>query len=211
MLSKTQQVWRHLGASALEQGRRRWPSVTALAAELEMGISTVHRALSLPAEIGAVIIRPAGGLRLIDPGRLLMIWAGHRALGHDMVERFEVEGSAPAVERSITNPAAVLGGFGAVVARRQGNTIADYESVLVYGDPRLSRRRQVTDPDPGRTTEVIVLEPDPLLARYGRVTPITQAWTDLFNLPGWQAARFVYHLLPELLGDALPEPGLLSA
>jgi hypothetical protein len=29
----------------------------------------------------------------------------------------------------------VLGGFGAVVAALGGNTIADYETVLVYGSP----------------------------------------------------------------------------
>jgi hypothetical protein len=176
-----------------------------------MGISTVHRALSHPAAIGAVLVRPAGGLRLVDPGRLLMVWAGHRSLGHDVIERFEVEGSAPPVERSIGNRAAVLGGFGAVVARTGGNSIADYETVLVYGDPRLRPRRHITDSDPGRTTEVIVLQPDPLLERYGRVTPLTQAWVDLFNLSGWQAARFVYRLLPRLVSDAISEPGLLSA
>jgi hypothetical protein len=211
VLSKTQQVWRHLTVGAVEDERRRWPSVTALAAELDMGISTVHRALSYPVEIGAVLVRPAGGVRVIDPGRLLMVWAGHRSLGHDVVERFQVGGSAPAVERSIANRAAVLGGFGAVVARTGGNTIADYETVLVYGDPRLRPRRHMADPDPDRTTEVIVLQPDPLLERYGRVTPLSQAWVDLFNLPGWQAARFVYRLLPRLVSDAASESGLLSA
>lgn len=128
-----------------------------------------------------------------------------------MVERFFVPGSAPTVERSVTNRSAVLGGFGAVVARVGGNTIADYESILVYGDPRLSPSRRAGDPEPGRTTEVIVLEPDPLLARYGKVTPLTQAWVDLFNVPGWQSARFVYQLLPRLVTDGTAEPGLLSA
>ncbi len=202
MLSKTQQVWRHLVTEAIVTRRRRWPSVTALADELEMGISTVHRALSHPAEIGAVVIRPAGGLRVIDPGRLLMMWAGQRNLGYDVVERFQVQGSSPAIERCISNRSAVLGGFGAVVARIGGNTVADYETVLIYGDPRLRRYRPGDDSESGRTSEIIVLEPDPLLCNYGRVAPVTQAWVDLFNLPGWQAARFVNHLLPQLLADA---------
>ena len=96
----------------------------------------------------------------------------------------------------------VLGGFGAVVARIGGNTVADYETVLIYGDPRLRRYRPGDDSESGRTSEIIVLEPDPLLCNYGRVAPVTQAWVDLFNLPGWQAARFVNHLLPQLLADA---------
>ena len=47
---------------------------------------------------------------------------------------------------------------------------------------------------PEGPTEVIVLDPDPLLARYGRTTPLAQAWVDLFCLPGWQAARFVHEM-----------------
>ena len=211
MLSKTQQVWRHLTWGAIEQGQRRWPSITALAADLGMGISTVHRALAHPAEIGALQIRPAGGVRLVDPGRLLILWAGHRRLSRDIIERFEVAGSAPTVERSITGSTAVLGGFGAVVAHNRGNRIADYETVVVYGNPNLTPSLHVNDPDPGRVTEVIVARPDPLLARYGRVTPLVQAWVDLFCLPGWQAARFVHHLLPSLVTDAITEHGVLSA
>jgi hypothetical protein len=211
VLSKTEQVWRHLTAGAIERGQRRWPSVTALARELEMGVSTVHRALSHPAEIGAVDVLGRGGIRVVDPGRLLLVWAGQRRLRRDVVERLQVAGSAPVVERSIGNRGAVLGGFGAVVAALGGNTIADYVTVLVYGEPRVTRRRRITDPDPGRVTEVVVLEPDPRLARHGRVTPLTQAWVDLFNLPGWQAARFVHHLLPRLVTDATVDTGLLSA
>jgi hypothetical protein len=140
-----------------------------------------------------------------------MVWAGRRNLRHDVIDRFSVQGSATAIERSVTNQTALLGGFGALVARRGGNTVADYETVLVYGDPRLRTDKFTVDPNPTRTTEVIVLDPDPLLYRYGRITPLTQARVDLFNLPGWQAARFVYHFLTFLLTDAVAEPGLLSA
>jgi len=59
MLWKTQQVWRHLTWGAIEQGQRLWPSITALAADLGMGISTVHRALAHQAEVGAIQVRPA--------------------------------------------------------------------------------------------------------------------------------------------------------
>jgi hypothetical protein len=210
VLSKTEQVWRHLATGGIERGQRRWRSVTALAGELGLGVSTVHRALSHPAEIGAIDVLGGGGVRVVDPGRLLIVWAGQRRLARDVVDRFRVPASAPVVERSIGNRGAVLGGFGAIVAAVGGNTIADYETVLVYGEPRVTTRR-ITDPDPGRVTEVVVLEPDPLLASYGRVTPLTQAWVDLFNLPGWQAARFVHYLLPRLVTDAAVDTGLLSA
>jgi hypothetical protein len=210
MVSKTQQVWRHLAVGAIERHQRRWDSIVALAAELGMGVSTTHRALGHPVEIGAVHVPPGGGVRAVDPGRLLILWAGHRHVGRDLVERFEVDASAPVVERSITNPDAILGGFGAAVAHMGGNRVADYETVLVYGDPGIDVTGRVEDPEPGRVTEVLVARPDPLLARYGRVTPLTQAWVDLFSLPGWQAARFVHHLLPTLVTDGT-ESRVLSA
>lgn len=175
------------------------------AADLGQPPSTVHQALRHPVEIGAVHVRGAGGLRVLDPGRLLMLWAGRRRLQRDVADRFDVPAPAHGVEGAFTNPDAVLGGFGAVIAAEGSNTIADYDTVLSYGDPRL----EPLTPDPdGRTCEVWVLEPDPRLARYGRVTPLAQAWVDLFALPGWQSARFVYQLLPRLVTE---DVGLLPA
>jgi len=207
VLTKTEQVWRHLLVGAIEGEQRRWASVTALAAELGLGGSTVHRALAYPTEIGALVVRGSGGLRVLDPGRLLMAWAGRRRLAADVTARFVIGSPAPEVERAITGPDAILGGFGAAVARLRGNTIADYETVIVYGDPLLAPLPPATGTSP--RTEVVVLAPDPLLARYGRTTPLVQAWVDLFNTPGWQAARFVHHLVPRLVTDVVS--GLLPA
>lgn len=204
VLTTVEQVWRHLLVAAGE-GQRRWPSVTRLADELGLAGSSVHQALRHPVEIGAVSVRATGGLRVLDPGRLLLLWAGRRHLDRDVRDRFYLPASAPVVERAITNPKAVLGGHGAVVARLGVNTIADYDRVIVYGAPRIDVSHL---PDFAGRTGVLVLEPDPLLARYGRVTPLAQAWVDLFALPGWQAARFVHELLPRLVSE---DAGLLPA
>jgi hypothetical protein len=184
-------VWRHLlvGASA---GRRRWPSLSALAEELDIPVSTAHRSLGHPVEIDAVSIRSLDGLQVLDPARLLILFAAHRHVQRDIVARFRVEAAAAEVEAMATNPKAVLGGFGAVVAHQGGiNRIADYDMVLFYGDPWLAEATPVTA---GGATEVLVAEPDSLLHRYGRITPYSQAYADLFSLPGWQAARFVEEL-----------------
>lgn len=197
MLTTVEQVWRHLLVAAGD-GQRRWPSVTRLADELGLAGSSVHQSLRHPVEIGAVTVRTTGGLRVLDPGRLLLLWAGRRHLGRDIQDRFFVPAPAPVVEQAITNPEAILGGHGAIVARLGANTIADYDRVIVYGDPCID---MASVPDSGGHTGVLVLEPDPLLARYGRVTPLVQAWVDLFALPGWQAARFVHGLMPQLVGE----------
>jgi len=201
MLSATEQVWRHLLVAAHE-GRRRWPSLQALAGELDMGTSTVHGALSRPREIGAVVMRPGGGVSIIDPGALQLAWgAGRRHLSRDIRRRFRVRMAAPEAERALSAHPFTLGGFGAAVAALGANTIADYETVIAYGPAEGIFPGSPPGDGPG-TCEVIICEPDPLLARYGRVTPLCQAWADLFCLGGWQAGYFWHALLPEVIASA---------
>ena len=191
MMPVIEAVWRHLLVGASE-GRRRWPSVTAVAGELAIPISTAHRSLGHPVEIDAVSIRVLDGLQVLDPSRLLILLAAHRHVQRDIVRRFRVAIPAVEVEMLATDRDVVLGGFGAVVAHLGGvNRIADYDTVLFYGDPGLVA---LPTAPPGQGTEVLVAAPDRLLARYGRVTPFSQAYADLFSLPGWQAARFVEEL-----------------
>lgn len=194
-MPQVQRVWRHL-LYASAHGQRRWPSVTALATELGVPVSTTHRSLTHPVAIGAVIITAgAGGLDVLDPVRLLTLFAGHRHLARDITRRHRVDLPAPEVERLATNPETVLGGFGAVVAHHDGiNRIANYDTVLFYGDPGLPADLPVAAA--GEGTEVVIATADPLLPRYGRVTPYAQAYADLFALPGWQAARFTDTLDP---------------
>ncbi|MCL2396318.1 MAG: hypothetical protein FWC87_16745 [Acidimicrobiaceae bacterium] len=197
-------VWRHLLAGARE-GRRRWPSVTALAGELELAVSTTHRSLAHPVEIGAVEVGPIDGLQVLDPARLLMLLAAHRRVQRDVVRRLWVAVPAVEVEAAATSRKAVLGGFGAVIAHLGANRIADYTRVLFYGDPKLCSLPVATA---GEGTEVWVAEPDAWLGRYGRVTPVAQAYADLFSMPGWQAARFIEQLDPQVVA-ASDEPVLL--
>lgn len=190
MMPSVEIVWRHLlvGSAA---GRRRWPSVTAVADDLGMPLSTVHRSLAHPVEIDAVGVSASARLQVLDPARLLTLFAAHRRVQRDVASRYRVAVPAVEVEQLATNAAAVLGGFGAVVAHLGVNRIADYDTVLFYGDPGLPALPPAAA---GEGTEVLVAEPDARLARYGRVTPLSQAYADLFSLPGWQAARFVDEL-----------------
>src|SRR5260370_36078568 len=78
------------------------------------------------------------------------------------------------------------------------NLVADYEQVVVYADANEVRRQF-----PSRRGEanLLVLEADPLLSRYGRVAPRCQLYAVLFNLPTWQAQRFLAALDGKLLRD----------
>jgi hypothetical protein len=197
-------VWRHLLVGARE-GRRRWPSVTALAGELGLAVSTTHRSLAHPLEIGAVEVGPIDGLQVLDPARLLVLLAAHRHVQRDVIRRWWVAVPVADLEAAPTSRRVVLGGFGAVIAQLGANRVADYTRVLFYGDPKLPPFPVAAE---GEGTEVWVAEADRWLNRYGRVTPLAQAYADLFSMPGWQAARFIEHLDPKLVA-ASDEPVLL--
>jgi hypothetical protein len=149
-------------------------------------------ALEEPRAIGAVMAGAAKRLIITNPWKLLVLWAARRDLAADVVDSYLVPASVAQVETAIAGSGSVLGGCGAVVDRLGVNHIADYSTVLVYGDFQLG----VHDGD--RATEVLVARPDALLSRYGSSTTLGQSWVDLFRLPGWQSAQFVHDLIPLL-------------
>lgn len=195
MLNRTEIVWRHLLVGAFDQGIRR-SSLTQLSAELELPMSTIHKALERPRAIGAVR-GGARGLRVLDPKRLLLIWAALRDLNGDIAYATKVPMAVGEIEARLPI-SAIPTAYTAFVQHEGRNLVADYEQVVVYADANEVRRRF-----PRRRGEanLLVLEPDPLLSRYGRVAPGCQVYADLFNLPTWQAQRFLEALDHKLLRD----------
>jgi hypothetical protein len=195
-MNHTEVVWRELLAREESLGLRRYANLASVAAELGLPVSTVHRALQRPMAIGAVTRRPGGGFSLVDPLRLLLLWAGHRDTAGDLVLRRDIGAAATDVERQLPE-GFLLSGFGAVVARRGGNRVSDYDRVVCYGDPAdLPDAWPVAEGGSSTVLEVHTL--DPWLGRYGPVVPLCQAFVDLFNTPGWPAARFVESLIGQL-------------
>jgi hypothetical protein len=200
-MENTEIVWRHLLAQGAD-GNRRHESVSALAVDLGLPVSTTHKSLAEPTRIGAVAVSRGAGVRVRDPFRLAVLWAGKRRLDRDITATWITSVTAPQAERlAAQNKRAVLGGFGAVVARLGGNMIADYDTALIYTANVNALRKSIAEDADGSTT-IIVAEPDRLLSHYGRVTPLHQAWVDLFNLPGWQAARFTETIAASWVADA---------
>jgi hypothetical protein len=160
-------VWREMLAAS-RAGRRHWPSVTALAGELGVAVSTAHRSLTYPVEIGAVEISPMEGLVLLDPYRLLLVFAAHRHLQRDIVGHVCLSSPPSEVEAAIYGqPGCVLGGFSAAVAHAGGNRVADYETALVYGAPSFDGLEPAAT---GEGAEVVLVEGDPWVGRHGPVT-----------------------------------------
>ena len=162
-------VWRHLLVSARE-GRRRWPSVTALAGELGLAVSTTHRSLAHPIEIGALEVGPIDGLQVLDPARLLVLLAAHRHVQRDVVAPFMGGGSRGGGRGGRHQPAVscweASERWSRISAGTGSPTTPGCCSTAIPSCPDLRRRGQ------GNGTEVWVAEPDAWLSRYGRVTPL---------------------------------------
>ena len=195
MISRTEVVWRHLLVAALDLGIRR-SSLTKLSAELDLPVSTIHKALERPRAIGAVR-GSASGLRVLDPKRLQLMWAAQRDLARDIVYATRVPTTVSEIEARLP-VSAIPTAYTAFVLHEGHNLIADYEQVVVYADANDVRR---LFPRRRGQANLLILEPDPLLSRYGRVAPRCQVYVDLFNLPTWQAQRFLEALDRDLLGD----------
>jgi hypothetical protein len=186
-------VWRHLLVAAFDLGIRR-SSLTQLSVELDLPVSTIHKALERPRAIGAVRGN-ANGLRVLDPKRLQLMWAALRDLNKDIVYATRVPMAVSEIESRLPD-SVIPTAYTAFVFHEGRNLVADYEQVVAYGDGNEVRRRF---PRRGGHANVLILEPDPLLSRYGRVAPRCQVYSDLFNLPTWQAQRFLETLDRELL------------
>jgi hypothetical protein len=186
MLTKTEILWRHLLVEAIEHDRRR-SSITELAGRFGLAPSTVHRALVVPREMGALdTVRT--GLILRDPMRLLLHWAGTRKLSHD--RPFRVHTGLPVHEIQERLPANAVATGAAAYARRFRNDVADYSVVYCYHpDPSAAIESL---PDEFGEPDLVILEPDPFLADYGAISSIPQTYVDLFVTAGWQAQRFLH-------------------
>ena len=192
MLTKTEILWRHLLVDALEHDNRR-SSITELSARFALAPSTVHRALVVPREMGALdTVR--SGLILRDPMRLLLHWAGTRRLAHD--RPFKVHTGLPVNEIQDRLPDSAVPTGAAAYARRFRNDVADYSVVYCYHpDPTAAI---ASLPDELGEPDLVILEPDPFLTDYGEIASIPQTYVDLFVTAGWQAQRFL-HAMSERL------------
>ena len=196
MITRTEMVWRHLLVGAFDHDIRR-SSLTQLSGDLGLSVSTIHKALERPRVIGAVR-GSASGLRVLDPRRLLLMCAATRDLNADIIYATKVPMAVNEIETRLP-ASAIPTAYTAFVQHEGRNLIADYEQVLVYADATEVRRGF---PSRRGDANLLVLDPDPLLSMYGKVAPRCQVYADLFNLPTWQAQRFLEALDRNLLRDA---------
>ena len=70
-----------------------------------------------------------------------------------------------------------------------GNAPSEYNKVFLYATKRIEIEKRF--PLVKGTANLFVLKTDEKLPSFGKVTPVSQTFVDLWNLPDWFAADFL--------------------
>lgn len=156
-----------------------------LAEKFHFSTSTVHAAITPLRSIGAVNVT-GRNFRVIDWEKILMFWATRRNLAKDIIFRTYVDLPVMEIEGLIDNNTI----YGAYSAARHllGSAPSEYEKVYVYAvSPEILTKRF---PENKGEANFFVLKADRFLESYGKTTPVSQTFVDLWNLPDWYATDF---------------------
>ena len=95
-------------------------------------------------------------------------------------------------------PAAIYGAYSAFVKKYQ-EAPADYDKVYVYfTEEKIDEIKNRFPPQKGYIN-LIVLNTDPWLESFGKITPDCQTFADLWNLPEWYAKDFLDSLKDRII------------
>lgn len=183
-MQKKETIWRHI----LEETLKKPTSVFTqkdIANKFGISTSTVFNALKIPRQLSAVEIT-GRYFRIKDAEKLLMIWATHRNLNKEIIYKTKVDSNTREIEGMM--PPDII--FGAYSAYRFAfdESPADYGTVYIYaGD--LTEIKKRFPPQKG-TANLYILKKDEHLGKFGKTTPITQTFVDLWNLPEWYAKDY---------------------
>jgi len=188
-MTKKEIIWREILYQGIEKKSRQFTQ-KKLASIFGFSLSTVFNALKIPREIGAV--RVTGRYFILqDPEKLLYLWATHRNLKKEILYKtqikkasvFEIEGMMP--------PEIIYGAYSAF-RKRFKEVPADYDKIYIYAK-KINEIKKRFPPKKGYEN-LIVLQSDPFLKKYGKITTLAQTFVDLWNLPEWYARDFYLDL-----------------
>lgn len=185
-MKKIEIIWRELLFQALERGERRFTQ-QGIAEEFGVSTSTVFQALKVPRKMGAVRVT-GRWFNLEDSEKLLYYWASERDSRGDVVWQGRTELPVETIEGLMPGEV-VMGGFRAARHWLDEAVPADYDKVYVYSHD-VEAVKQRFEWVKGEAN-VIVLQADPWLTRYGEVTTLAQTFVDIWNMAEWYAKEFI--------------------
>lgn len=189
-MKKIEMIWRQILFSRLEKGIIEFTQ-KGLAEKLGFSTSTVSLALSPLRQSGAVKVT-GRNFRLVDPKKILYHWASQRNLSKDVLYKTKVDLPVQELENSLP-PQAIYAAYSAFT-KRFNEAPADYDTVYFYIPKAVLPEVEKRFPKQEGKSGLVALTADLHLKKYGPLTPLSQTFVDLWNLPQWFARDFYLSL-----------------
>lgn len=193
-MKKKEIIWREILHQAVENRQTEFTQ-KELAQKYGFSLSTVFQALKIPQQSG-VVIKGSRGFRVQDIEKFLYLWATVRNLKKDIIYETHVPRGVKEVEGEMP-PSVVFGVFSAYT-KSYTDVPADYDKVYVYLPRDEVVELEKRFPPQEGYANVIVLEADPWLEDFGKITPSVQTFADLWNTSEWYAKDFLNALKMKL-------------
>lgn len=192
-MKKIEMIWREI----LEEGIKS-PTFEQkkLAEKYGFSTSTVFAALYPLRNIGSVVVT-GRNFRVTNIEKILMFWATHRNLKRDIIYQTYVNLPVLEIEGLVDNQTI----FGTYSAARilLKDSPSEYDKVYLY-HPHPENLTQRFPQNKDKPTNFFIVKPDLNLANYGKTTPVSQTFVDLWNLADWYADDFIKVLKEKYYG-----------
>lgn len=194
-MTKKEIIWREILFQAIENKKIEFTQ-KELAEKYSLSLSTVFNALKVPRNSGVIEVRGRGfGIRDIE--KLLFLWATFRKIKKDIIYTTNSSKSIREIEGEMP-PGAIFAVFSAY-QKKYREAPADYDKIYVYLKKKDIKEIENRFPFQKGYSNLIVLEADPWLEKFGKITPDCQTFVDLWNLPEWYAKDYLESLKKKIL------------
>ncbi|MBI3577402.1 hypothetical protein HY086_05180 [Candidatus Gottesmanbacteria bacterium] len=166
-----------------------------LAEKFHFSTSTVFAAVSPLRDIGAIAVT-GRNFRITNLEKILLFWATHRRINRDIVYQTHAEMPVMEIEGLIDNHTI----YGAYSAARILLKAAPSEYDKAYFYHKDSKELRQRFPPSSNAPNIFVLKADPFLPSYGKTSPLSQTYVDLWNLKDWYADEFLRALKEKFYG-----------
>ncbi len=194
-MTKKEIIWREILSQAIEN-KKVEGTQKEIAQKYKFSLSTVFNALKAPRQSG--IVKAGGrGFKIIDIEKLLYLWATLRNLNKEIIYQTNVSKPVQEIESELP-PNVVFGAFTAFV-KKYKDAPADYDKVYIYSKKDGLDEIKNRFPYKKGYPNLVVLLEDPWLKEFGNITPDSQTFVDLWNIPEWYAKDFLEALKEKII------------
>lgn len=185
---KKEVIWREILFQAIEKKKNKFTQ-KELAAKFKFSLSTVFNALKIPRQVGGVEVK-GRFFTILSIEKLLSIWATHRNLKKEIIYKTKVD--LPILKIEGEMPKSIIYTAYSAFRLKFNQAPADYDKVYIYTKDLKEIKKRF--PFKKGRENLIVLQLDKFLSKYGSIAPLGQIYVDLWNLKDWYAHDFLKEL-----------------